>query len=425
MLMPPNMRVHLAGRIGSPWLVDGFHVLLLAVGWVIISGCGDGPHASPDAAVFAGGVSKTGGRAESGGAGAGGATLGVGGRGLSFGGAMDAAAGVGGSNRLGFGGAIGGAIGMGGGTNLGSDAVGAAGAIADGQTDARDDAVDSIVWDVPTGGSGGGGDVGGAWSGGQSGKGEIDSSIDLNSSGLDPSTNTVTFSNGRALGAMTGYGWASVGPVDTISSPTCDGKPIEPLYYYWAGTAGTSCPLSAIIWNSVDALCMSGAVPAIPPNPYQIDYDTNWGLMLGVDAQDPSGPIGKGYASITVNVTGSPLSGLRIVVHVQGERDIDSYCAPFESGIPVPFSAFNTQCWDSLATVFLAETDVPKIDKIAVLVPSEQSEVRVDALCLRSIVFGGGESPSADGGLSHKGARESEGAAAGSGRPSAHERNQY
>ncbi len=57
------------------------------------------------------------------------------------------------------------------------------------------------------------------------------------------------------------------------------------------------------------------------------------------------------------------------------------------ANLVVPFSAFNTKCWDNTETV-LTDADVPTIDTVDLQVPSGQTEIAVTNLCLNSITFG-------------------------------------
>lgn len=203
-----------------------------------------------------------------------------------------------------------------------------------------------------------------------------------------PTGTTVTFSQGKAAGAMTGYGWVALGSADTITDPTCGGQAI---------TAAASYCLGGPNWNSPTALCMSGSIPALAAtNP---DYTNNWGVMLGVNATiNQSGilgnfgqTLGQSFTSIAITVTGSPLSGLRVQVHRRGDPDTTNYCATLTSGTAIPFVAFNTKCYDFPADgVALTAADVPNIDQIDVQVPSGFTAITMTTLCITGITFSSG-----------------------------------
>jgi hypothetical protein len=219
------------------------------------------------------------------------------------------------------------------------------------------------------GGSGGSGaGVGG--SGGKSGA-------------CTPGTNGVCFSEGKAVGLMTGYGFVALGSLDTITSPTCD-----------TGTSiskATPCT-AATIWSSNNALCMTGSIPALPASPQQSDYDNNWGLQVGANTSEPSGTAlgssATSYKTITLTVTGAPLAGLRAEIHRLGDPEDATYCAKMTSNTAINLTSFSTECYGGSNDVKLTTADIPKIDKISIQVSATSSAITVTDLCLTSIQFG-------------------------------------
>ena len=187
----------------------------------------------------------------------------------------------------------------------------------------------------------------------------------------------VEFSSGAATCAMSGWGWIALGALDTATDPNCGGTPI---------THDNAC-LTSTTWNATDALCITGSIPALPTQPVQKDYDDNWGVEVGVDATVTKGePIGKPYTAIAVEVTGSPLTGLRVELHKAGDPVATTYCANYKSG-PLALTSFNTACWDNTGNTFAA-ADAPNIDKVGIQVSATQSAITVTNLCMKSITFG-------------------------------------
>ncbi|MGD0838228.1 MAG: hypothetical protein ABSB49_16445 [Polyangia bacterium] len=192
---------------------------------------------------------------------------------------------------------------------------------------------------------------------------------------------TVTFANGLGVGVVSGYGWVAMGTDDTVSSPTC-GSGHLPI-------SGASPCENSTIWDEGNALCATGSVPALPTPTTSAVYAAYWGLQIGVNVKpaSTSGPIGVAYRTITVNLTGSPTSGLRIELHRYGDSAGSDYCASLPvPAAPVPLTSFNTSCWDNSGT-FLTTADAPNIDQISVQVTSGSSAITVDELCLDSIVL--------------------------------------
>lgn len=187
-----------------------------------------------------------------------------------------------------------------------------------------------------------------------------------------PAANQITFSEGKASGPMTGYGWVALGVKDSVSSPNCGGTPI---------TKYAPC-MTSTSWASKNALCITGDIPALPASPVQSDYDDNWGLQIGFDNNESStGSIGKVFSTIDIAVSGSPTTGLRIVLQKEGETT--GYCATY-AGKPVALSTFNTACWDGSGKTL---ADFDKINKVGVQVSSGSTAIKVDNLCLNSVTF--------------------------------------
>jgi hypothetical protein len=218
-----------------------------------------------------------------------------------------------------------------------------------------------------TGGSAGGGG-GGAGGGG---------------AGCTSSDTKVCFKDGQAQGPMTGWGWIALGSLDTLTDPTCDTDK-HVIDNAHACTTTTN-------WNSSDGLCMSGTIPALPAEPFQSDYDNNWGIQIGVNTSEPVGTtLGKSYTSIAITVAGSPSTGLRAELHVKGEPAGQTYCAEMTSGKPIQFSTFNQACWDGATAApskALSKDNIQNVDKVGIQVSSTQKEIKVENLCLQSIVF--------------------------------------
>ena len=194
------------------------------------------------------------------------------------------------------------------------------------------------------------------------------------SPGGPPTGTTVTFLNGKAVGAMTGYGWVALGSADSLSDPKCGTSPF---------TSTTNC--AATTWSTTTSLCMTGAIPALGPTP---DYTGNWGVQVGVNSTDAAGVLGQALTSVTITVTGAPTSGLRAMVHRKGDVVGAGYCSPMTSGTAIPFTSFNTKCYDTPPDgTALTAADVANIDQIGVQVSSGTAAVTVTNLCITGITF--------------------------------------
>jgi hypothetical protein len=201
---------------------------------------------------------------------------------------------------------------------------------------------------------------------------------DANTTPTDSGSSSITtFTSGKGVGVMTGYGWASLGTADTLTSPTC-GTPPVPI-------TGSALCASQPNWNSSTALCMVGVVPKLSS---PTEAASNWGVEVGVNAKAPPAVLGKSFKTIAVGISGTPTSNLRIVLHRAIDSDAISYCASWTSSdTAVSLTSFNTSCWDGTGTPF-ATADIPKIDKVSIQsTPSTTADTAVN-LCLDSITFG-------------------------------------
>lgn len=250
---------------------------------------------------------------------------------------------------------------------------------------------------VSTGGSGGsggssggsGGKSGSIVSGGSSGSNGGAVGGSSTSSTGSTSSSSVSFSYGKASGAINGYAWVALGAQDTLTSPTCDnsiagGSTSTPI-------TSTSPCMNVTSWSSSNALCISGTIPAVVGG----DYDNNWGIQIGVNSSQPPATstaytLGKSYAKVTFSLTGTVTptnTAIRGMLHRLGDADTTTYCATIRSGTAVSITAFNTACWDGTGTSLTA-ADVPHIDKVGVQVSSDVSNAyTISNFCLTGIAF--------------------------------------
>jgi hypothetical protein len=259
-----------------------------------------------------------------------------------------------------------------------------------------------------SGGSGGNGSGGsGGGTGGTTGGGNC----------ADPASDAVNFCNGKAQGVMTGYAYIALGKQDTATDPVCapdsaDMTTTRPITSADNSPSGACPTTGTTVWNTSDALCISGTIPTVTGG----DYTSNWGLQIGVNTIDPpatsagSGTLGKTYATIAATTTGDVTptnSAIRLVIHLVGTPDTDNpYCATVSgSGKAITLTSFNTQCWNgsscgavpactpgadqSTCCNQLKDTDIPNIDKIGIQISSDNKQpYAVNNFCLTGYQFG-------------------------------------
>jgi len=207
----------------------------------------------------------------------------------------------------------------------------------------------------------------------------------------DPSegqTDPATFVQGRAQGAMSGLGYVSLGVFGKLTSPTCAGMPIASLPPEDPPvTFDSTCWPSSIKWSSSSALCVSGTLPAWSATPSFMEYQTNWGILVGAATRDPVRGLGVDYARVALTWTGEEaLTRLLAVVHLEGDAANKTYCAPVTSGGSVRLTSFNTDCSFGSGDL-LPAADVRKIDKVGVQIPSRRTALKLENFCLNKIVF--------------------------------------
>ena len=188
---------------------------------------------------------------------------------------------------------------------------------------------------------------------------------------------TVTFTTGKAAGAMSGWAFVAMGTTDTVSDPTCGTA--KALITEAAPCATTT------NWSTTASLCVTGSVPIADAPTY-----ASWGLSIGVNASATDGVgLGQSFSSVTIAVTGSPLTGLRATVHKAGEAAKVSYCATLTPGTAIPLTSFITDCYNGTAAIGtkITAADVPNIDKIGVQVSSGTVAIPVTNLCITGITF--------------------------------------
>jgi hypothetical protein len=99
--------------------------------------------------------------------------------------------------------------------------------------------------------------------------------------------------------------------------------------------------------------CISGSVMALPPTPTPADLANDWGCGIGFNLNQAEGagttamPYAFSGTGVTVTTTGvPPCTVARVVVDLAGT----DYCAAFTEGTAIPWTTFNTACWDNSGT---------------------------------------------------------------------------
>jgi hypothetical protein len=188
-----------------------------------------------------------------------------------------------------------------------------------------------------------------------------------------PTGTTVAFAAGKAQGAMVGYGFVASGSSDPITDPTC-GATKAPI------STATPCAADPN-WSATDKLCISGSIPALGTPP---DYTANYGIVVGVNAGDPSGTLGQAFTTMTMTATGLPTGTVRAQVHVKG--DSTSYCMTY-SASAMTLAKFATDCYNTTPLLLIPAASMANIDKISLEAVSGTAAVTVTSMCITGITF--------------------------------------
>jgi hypothetical protein len=179
---------------------------------------------------------------------------------------------------------------------------------------------------------------------------------------------------------MSGPAWVNIGEQGVIETPTC-GASHTPISYVDRCTTDFA-------WSTSSSLCVKGRIAALPPSP-TISMD-NWGLTIGVNATEPNTSVGSAFApftSIAFTFSGEPKTGLRPFIHRKGDPAATSYCYEGRLDSTLDLKKFNTKCWGDTTSVNLTLADLPNIDQIGILIPSQTTAVTVNDFCLTRISF--------------------------------------
>jgi hypothetical protein len=137
---------------------------------------------------------------------------------------------------------------------------------------------------------------------------------------------------------------------------------------------------------SMTAVCASGNVAAMS------DYSGTGALVVNLNQAEGSSIVGAFTptgSGVTVNVTNRGGSAVRVQIQAPG-GDTDAtkrWCAPlttFGSSVTIPWSAFNTKCWDGSGTTYTVGT---AIQAIMIVVPGTNTAGVSFSFCLNDLSF--------------------------------------
>ena len=201
--------------------------------------------------------------------------------------------------------------------------------------------------------------------------------------GTSPPATGGTTADGATAGADTA-GSMDVQAGGYVKAPPWNG-------YAWTAASATGSTITPPDYSDVDTLtklCAQGSVAAMS------DYSGTG--MIGVNVnQEQAGtdppkqtwtPASIASGGITVNVHNAGGSTIRVQIQAPG-GDTDGtkrWCAPvtvFDQAITIPWSDFNTMCWNDQGAAYAGEA----LESVIIIVPGENQAVVNFDFCLNAL----------------------------------------
>jgi hypothetical protein len=174
---------------------------------------------------------------------------------------------------------------------------------------------------------------------------------------------------GKLGGEMGGYAWVAGGTGTTFSTP----QPCNDSGCF-RNTQGRLCTKGVI----APFACTGEGTPLL-----SCDWSSNWGAMIGMNANLARGAWGAGApAAVAVTFAGQP-ARYRLMAHVAGDPDSENYCLDgYQSGQVVDAAQLRTKCWTASGAPLRGFQNV---DKIGLHVLAAHAPVAFD-VCISDIM---------------------------------------
>ncbi|HEX3777535.1 MAG TPA: hypothetical protein VHV51_23855 [Polyangiaceae bacterium] len=217
---------------------------------------------------------------------------------------------------------------------------------------------------------------------------------------------------GGASGATAGGGTTGAGGAMSGAGYLVSGAWHGYVYTSATGTGSTITPLDFSMNAAGQPFCASGTVGPMP------DYSgvaiVGYNVNQAMGANSPLGTATPTASGLVVNVTNTGMSPLRVQLQgPNGATDATQrWCATITgSGGTIPYSMFNTACWDGTGTSYAGEP----IAAVQILVPGDNMVAVPYNFCLNSVSDGPPSTMTCSGGAGGTGSGGTTGSAGSTG----------
>jgi hypothetical protein len=182
-------------------------------------------------------------------------------------------------------------------------------------------------------------------------------------------SHVVIEDSGKLGGQMSGYAWVAGGAGTSFSEP-------QP------------CNKNGCFSNTQGRLCAKGTIAPLACTglgtaQLSCDWTANWGGMIGLNANVGVTAWGASAPSTVAVTFSGPSADYRLMAHVAGDPDAESYCIDgYQSGQVIEPRMLKAKCWSDGGVPL---TTFRTVDKIGLQIMAAETSVPID-VCISDIV---------------------------------------
>jgi hypothetical protein len=181
-------------------------------------------------------------------------------------------------------------------------------------------------------------------------------------------SHVVIEDSGKLGGKMSGYAWVAGGVGTSFTTPK-------------------ACNQNGCFSNTQGHLCARGTIAPLACTglgtpQLSCDWAANWGGMIGLNANLAVAAWGADAPSTVAVTFSGPSADYRLMAHVSGDPDAESYCIDgYQSGQVVEPRMLKKKCWSDSGVPL---TTFQTIDKIGLQIMAAETAVPID-VCISDI----------------------------------------